>query len=483
VRERLAAPPRLRVRVAVAFVLVTGLLSGALAAGTYLIVRATLLGDSLDRAEREARFGLELAADLSGRADLQQFVDAFARRGVDAIVIAGGRRIVSDAGVSPPIPVSIRDIVVSGHLGAVRLDVRSTPYLIVGGRPPGSSLQLYLLFSEAGQADDLATLRTVLAGGFLVAVVASTIVGWLVAGRTLAPVGRASRAARSLAEGLLDTRLPVEGGDEFATLAASFNEMADALEGTIRALRAAGERERRFTGDVAHELRTPLTALVSEAGLLAERLDELPPDSRSVAAMLVADVGRLRRLVDDLIEISRLDARAEPVRRDPVELGGLVRSIVRSRWPDVRVDLATHRVDVTSDPRRIERIVGNLIDNAVRHGGGDAQVLVGARDGTAIVEVADHGPGIPPEAMPHVFERFFKADRSRAGGGTGLGLAIALENARALGAELTVRDREGGGVAFVLRLPVAEPLPAGDAPVAPDAEADGETPDRGGGSP
>jgi two-component system, OmpR family, sensor histidine kinase MtrB len=483
VADRLPRPGRLRARLAIAFVLVTGVLTGALAIGTYAVVRNAVLGDSLDRAEREARFGLELAADLSPRSDLQPFVDAFGRRGVDAVLVVGSRRVVSDPGLSPAIPASLRDIVASGHLGSARLDLASAPYLIVGGRPPGSRMQLYLLFSERAQRRDLATLRAVLAGGWLVALVVATAAGWLVAGRTLAPVGRASRAARALAEGLLDTRLPVDGRDEFGAWAASFNEMADALEGKIAALQAAGERERRFTGDVAHELRTPITALVSEASLLLERLDEMPPETRRVAEMLAGDVARVRRLVEDLIEVSRLDAGADPVRSEPFDLGAMVRRIAGARSAGERVDVEAPTLDVVSDPRRIERIVGNLADNALRHGAPPVEIRVARSGDDVIVEVSDRGPGIAAEDRAHVFERFYKADRSRAGGGTGLGLAIALENARALGGEIALVDRDGPGVSFRLRLPVTEPLPRGDGAVSSVGHAGGDTSQTGGGPP
>ena len=166
-------------------------------------------------------------------------------------------------------------------------------------------------------------LRNILAGGVGILVLLAGFVGALLARRRLRPVGQASDAARSLAEGLLETRLPVEGRDEFGSWAQSFNEMAAALETKIADLSAAQARERRFTADVAHELRTPLTALVGEASLLAEHLESMPPESRRPAELLVADVGRLRRLVEDLMEISRFDAGQESVHAETVDLGAL----------------------------------------------------------------------------------------------------------------------------------------------------------------
>ena len=242
-----------------------------------------------------------------------------------------------------------------------------------------SDTELYFFFPEAGLRHELAVFRNILAGGVAIVVLLAGLVGTVLARRTLRPVGQASDAARSLAEGLLETRLPVEGRDEFGSWAQSFNEMAAALETKIADLSAAQARERRFTADVAHELRTPLTALVGEASLLAEHLDSMPPESRRPAELLVADVGRLRRLVEDLMEISRFDAGQESVHAETVELGALAAATVRARGWEERVRLEADEVELTSDPRRLERIVANLVGNAVEHGGSDVAVRVAER--------------------------------------------------------------------------------------------------------
>ena len=301
--------------------------------------------------------------------------------------------------------------------------------------------------------------------------VAAGLAGALVARRTLAPVARASTAAHSLAEGLLDTRLPVESSDEFGLWATSFNEMADALETKITALSEAQARERRFTADVAHELRTPLTAIVNEASLLAEHVDRMPAEARRPAELLVEDVKRLRDLVEDLMEISRLDAGTQPVRTERVDLGSLVEAAVRARGWQERVQVDAVPVLVVTDPMRVERIVANLVGNALEHGGRDVTVRVGADELSAFVEVADRGRGIAREDLPHLFERFYKADTARTRRGTGLGLAIALESARLLGGDIEVWSEAGVGSRFTLRLPVTEPLPGGEEGVAGDRHA------------
>jgi two-component system, OmpR family, sensor histidine kinase MtrB len=279
-------------------------------------------------------------------------------------------------------------------------------------------------------------------------------------------VARASEAARSMAEGLLATRLPVEGEDEFGTWAASFNEMAEALQGKIIALSEAQARERRFTSDVAHELRTPLTALVAEASLLAEHLDRMPPESRRPAELLIQDVTRLRRLVEELMEISRFDAGRETVQTEPVDVPALVGAVLRARGWDGRVAVQGDGAVLSTDRRRLERIVANLVGNALEHAGIGVRVWVGKGEGRVFVEVVDSGPGIAPEHLPHLFERFYKADPARSGGGSGLGLAIARENARLLGGDIEVRSELGLGTAFRVALPVTEPLRRGEDGVA-----------------
>jgi two-component system, OmpR family, sensor histidine kinase MtrB len=272
-------------------------------------------------------------------------------------------------------------------------------------------------------------------------------------------VARASEAARSMAEGLLATRLPVEKQDEFGAWAASFNDMAEALEDKITALSEAQERERRFTSDVAHELRTPLAALVGEASLLRDHLHRMPEEARRPAELLVADVARLRRLVEDLMEISRLDSGREELRREPVDLSLLIEATIRTRgWTD-RVAVQTQAVALHTDRRRVERILSNLIGNAIDHGGGRAAVLAGFDASGPFVQVSDEGPGIPAEALPRLFDRFYKADRARTGPGSGLGLAIALENARLLGGSLDVASEPGRGARFIFRLPAGDVIP------------------------
>ncbi|TMK57226.1 MAG: HAMP domain-containing histidine kinase [Actinobacteria bacterium] len=443
----------LRRRLTIAFMLGVGLSAAALAAGSYFVVRHNLLSDSAHDGVRQARRNLVVAPAYLPQGT-KKLLDAYSRSGDFLTVGIRGERPFSSsvsAGLRQ-VPQDLRRLVREGKLAYERETVAGTHYLVVGG-PAGRDTELYFFFSEQNLRHELAQLRNILLAGLGILVLLAGFVGAVLARSTLRPVARANTAARSLAEGLLETRLPVTGRDEFGAWAEAFNQA----------------RERRFTADVAHELRTPLTALVGEASLLAEHLDAIPPASRRPAELLIADVGRLRRLVEDLMEISRFDAGRESVHSERVDVGSLATGAIRARGWEGRVRLETDDVVITSDPRRLERIVANLVGNALEHGGREVAVRVG-RDGLgAFVEVVDRGAGIAPEHVPHLFDRFYKADASRTGRGTGLGLAIAQENARLLGGEIEVWSELGEGSRFTVRLPapgaVTEPLRTGDGSV------------------
>ncbi|MGC4854887.1 sensor histidine kinase [Micromonospora sp. DT4] len=456
---RAVAPGRLRRRLTIAFVLVAGVSAGLLAGGTGLLLRQSWLDASLRQAAADARYQLVLAG---------QFLPLTEQRGTELLTSfeGSGRHVVlvdgtirpSHPAYAPALGARLRASVADGQLAFQRSTPAQRPrLLVVGGRIPGSTAELYVITVEDDIAADLNQVRAALLAGWVVVVLVAAGVGRLLARRALEPVGRASRAARALTEGLLATRLPVRGRDEFSVWAASFNEMAEALEAKIAALSAAQARERRFTSDVAHELRTPLTALVAAASLLREQLDRLPDDARPAARLLVGDVVRLRRLVEDLMEISRLDAGQERPNMEPVDAPALLRTIVAARgWSD-RVLVRGDPVALRTDPRHLERVLANLVANAVEHGGGEISASVTAAGPMVAFEVSDRGPGIPAAHLPLVFDRFHKVDMSRSAPGSGLGLAIAREHAALLGGVLSVRSAPGVGTRFRLELPAHNP--------------------------
>ena len=454
-RRRLLWPGGLRRRLVIAFVLVAAVSAGALAVASYLLVRQARLQGSLSASEAQAKEDLNLAETISYPL-AAGFITAYELRGTHAVMIFPEGRVASDTAlaVDPPMPAGLRGVVRQGDLGYQRMQVMGAPYLILAGQVPRSDAELYVFFPEQDIERSLAQLRNTLAGAWLGVLLVAALIGNVLARRTLDPVARASAAARMIADGRLDTRLPTGTPDEFGAWAATFNEMADALEAKIAALDAARARELRFTANVAHELRTPLTALVAEASLLSDQAGRLPAEARRPVELLVADVRRLRVLVSELMEISRLDAGSEPVQLRQADIRSLVTAVVGARgWLD-KVAVDGEPLTLTTDPRRVERIVANLVDNAVEHSGRDVRVRTTSDGAHGYVEVADGGPGIPAAQLPLIFERFYKADSARTGAGSGLGLAIALENARLVGGDISVSSDPRHGSVFRLCLPI-----------------------------
>jgi two-component system sensor histidine kinase MtrB len=419
-----ASSPR---RLVVVVVLLAAAVAAALAIVVYVVVRDARFRDSLERARAETVFDLRLAASLLAdpATDLQQAVESYEDLGVHAVLVADGDVRRSDPSFPFAVPADLRRFAEQGQLAYERVALDGTPSLIVGGPTPDREAELYFAFPEGSIHDDLRQLGLTL------------LIGW------------------------------------FAIVVIAF-ALARAAAGRIATLAAAEAFGRRFTADVSHELRTPVAALVSEVSLLQEHLSHMPPQARRAAELLVADVGRLRRLVEDLTDLASLDAGRERVRLEPTDLGALVDGAVRSRGWDGRVDVRSEAVALTTDRSRVDRIVANLIGNALEHGGDGVAVEVGRDDEGPFVRVSDRGPGIAEEHLLHVFDRFYRADPARSGPGSGLGLAIARENARLLGGDVDAWSAEGAGSRFTLRLPdertVAEPLRDRGSDVAIDPE-------------
>ena len=467
----------IRTRLALALVALVALTVTAIGMGTYLFVDARLRDGLLADAERQAQFNLSVLVPerLPGGVTRTTYEasglnDAFRLRGdVETIVDYRDGQLpgTSNVGLPPDViqgfPRALLDAVAAGRLAFSWQAVAGRPSLVLGGRSPGGGPDFYFVFPATSIEAALEQLRLGLIVAALVAIVLALATAGLIARGILRPVSSGSAAAARIAGGDLSARVPAGGADEFARFAAEFNRMADSLASTVARLERSESQNRRFVADVSHELRTPLTALVAEASIIEAGLAGLPADARRAGELLVADVRRLRVLVDDLMELSRFDARAERAELQPVDLVATVRSIVNSRLPDAALQVPDEPVVVAGDVRRLDRIIGNLLDNARSHAPGtDVEVMVTRNTSAATVEVADRGPGVPTDALAHLFERFYKADVSRHEGSSGLGLAIAAEHAALLGGGLAAENRPAGGLAVTLRLPVNEPLPASD---------------------
>ncbi len=470
---------RLRPRLVATFALVAAVTSAGVAVTSYYLTREAVLrrAESVARSEGQALLA-DAAAALPPAPPPRQVADLVqrlrSRGGADFDVVAvsadGTFETTSISLSADAVPASLAEPVDAGRVGLVRASVAGEPYVVVGGRPAGVPA-FYLFFPLRDVADDLSLLRNVLAAAGVAAVLLSAVVGALAARDLLRPLRETRTAAHRLEVGLLGTRLPEKGGDEFADLGHAFNRMAEALETSIGDLRSLEASHRRFVADVSHELRTPLTALTTAADVLEAHGDGLDDAGSRSARLLVRESHRLAALVEDLMEISRLDAGAAPMSWEPVDVVALVASAVGTRGWGGKVQLGTAGaggVTTVADPRRLDAIVANLVGNALEHGLPPVRVLVTATADEVVVVVNDAGPGITADHLPRVFDRFYKADPARPGGrGSGLGLAIARENARLHGGDLTVASPPGAGATFTVRLPrrVAEPLPAGDASV------------------
>ena len=321
------------------------------------------------------------------------------------------------------------------------------------------------LVAEPGGAllGDL-SIRLLVAG---IAVLLVALAGGFVVSRSIyRPVQRVAAAARGMARGLTSQRVQIGGSQEARELAESFNQMAEEVERQQTALRD-------FLANVSHDLQTPLTSINGFSRALLDRVMADDAGKDNAYRIIEDESRRLLRLVEGLLDLSRIESGAVQVELARVEVRPLVAHVaelfaLRAADLDVRLEVLSEEVpEVLGDWDRLEQVLGNLVDNALRHTAQGGQVLLSMRresDSSVGIGVADTGVGIPEESLPHLFDRYYRTDRPGAQGGTGLGLAIARELVRAQGGEIQVSSRPGAGTTFRVILRAAEPEP--DAPAA-----------------
>jgi two-component system, OmpR family, sensor histidine kinase MtrB len=332
--------------------------------------------------------------------------------------------------------------------------------------------QAYFFYPLEFQEDTLSRLTNfllIVGAGLLAAVV---ILAAISIGRVLKPIQHARDVAEEIAAGNLTARIPqATSHDDFGRLAESFNRMTDNLAQKIGELEHVGSLQARFVSDVSHELRTPLATVRMAADYIHAARTGLPPDAQRAAVLLERELERFENLLEDLLEISRFDAGVINLEPVEVDLGGLLDEVVDALDPiahgrkvevGLEVDRSQGQPLVAADPRRLDRVFSNLVKNAIEHTvEGGVRIWAGRRDREVIVKVADDGEGIPAEDLPHIFERFYRADvhRARTLGGTGLGLAIALENVNLHRGSIDVQSEVGRGSIFTVTLPAIDPKP------------------------
>nr|PKY81253.1 two-component sensor histidine kinase [Pseudoglutamicibacter albus] len=349
--------------------------------------------------------------------------------------------------------------------------------------PPGRDYALFLVYDFSQVADTLVLVQRVLIAGGAILLLTITGISWYVARRSLQPVAEAAQTAEKVAAGKLEERMKVRGQDELARLSTSFNRMADSLAEQIVQLEALSQMQQRFVSDVSHELRTPLTTVRMAAEVLYLSRDEFSTVNARSTELLYDQVERFQGLLNDLLEISRFDAGAAQLAETKTDVEAVVSRAMATAQPwaekagsNVKVTIVgaekgQRGVYASMDPRRIERIIRNLILNAVEHGEGNPiEVFIGEDSDAVAVAVRDHGIGLSEEDAVRVFERFWRKDpaRARTTGGSGLGLSIARADAQLHGGALEAWGKPGVGSTFRLTLPktlgakIAEsPLPLG----------------------
>ncbi|WP_436846109.1 MtrAB system histidine kinase MtrB [Streptomyces chartreusis] len=358
----------------------------------------------------------------------------------------------------------------------------SQPGLAIGKQvddPNGDPYQLYYLFPLTQEEKSLSLVKGTLATAGLFVVVLLGAIAWLVVRQVVTPVRMAAGIAERLSAGRLQERMKVTGEDDIARLGEAFNKMAQNLQLKISQLEDLSRMQRRFVSDVSHELRTPLTTVRMAADVIHEAREDFDPVTARSAELLADQLDRFESLLADLLEISRFDAGAAALEAEPIDLRDVVRRVVSGAEPlaerkgtRIRVLGDQQPVVAEADARRVERVLRNLVVNAVEHGeGNDVVVKLAAAGGAVAVAVRDYGVGLKPGEATRVFSRFWRADpaRARTTGGTGLGLSIALEDARLHGGWLQAWGEPGGGSQFRLTLPrtADEPLRGSPIPLEP----------------
>jgi len=454
----------LRARITMAFALGSLALSSLLAGTTYLVTRQTLLNTRensvIERAYVNARI-LRNALE-SANPDVPRLLRSLQTP-------AGSRPVVRLRGDWIPldfqfgqnaVPTGLRVEVAQGNPARIRFRLNGEPELAVG-IPLNADAAYFEIVSLAELDSTLRSLSVALVSAAAVCTLLGTILGLMASRRTVKPLAEAALAAEAIAGGRLDTRLHVSDDRDLARLTESFNDMAAALQARV-------ERDARFASDVSHELRSPLMTLSASLEILNSRRDEMPERARAALDLLTADMARFQSLVEDLLEISRVDAGAVRLHLDDVRVTEFVHNVIAAGGHTVPVEAApdTEPIVVRADKRRLMRALANLLDNAAIHGGGARRVVIEAEQsedpldpGWIRIAVDDDGPGVPPEERALIFERFARgtgAGRRGLGEGTGLGLSLVDEHVRLHGGRVWVEDPpDGRGARFVIELPVS----------------------------
>jgi two-component system, OmpR family, sensor histidine kinase MtrB len=447
----------LRVRLVATFALGALILCLVLAIASFTVTRGYLLNQRERTAERAAQSHADAIVDgLSTRGAAVASVLGALRLsdGTQSLLHYRGQWYTSAVGIGPDdLPSDLRRLVVAGAGEHQRIALGGGPVVVIGLPMRPIDAQYY----EIASLNELnSTLRTL--SGVLVIVAAIVTLFGAAAGlwtsqRLLRPLTRLADTSREIAGGRLDARMGSSPDRQLAVLSSAFNDMADALQQRI-------DREVRFTADVSHELRSPLTTVYTALSVLEGRREELSERSRAALNLLSSEVQRFGQLVEDLLEISRIDAGAA-AELESVCLAQIVLRAERltaiTPTVQIEVDAEVMNACIRGDKRRLERIIVNLLDNAGRYASSSVCIGLDRLGPVLRLWVEDDGPGILAGDRERVFDRFYRASaggRRGEGGGAGLGLALVRETVRVHGGLICVEDSTLGGARFVASFPL-----------------------------
>lgn len=348
----------------------------------------------------------------------------------------------------------------------IRSGADQVPGIIFGTQvllPPGANYGLYLVYDLSSVQSTLEFINRAMILTGLILLVVVGVITWSVSRTVVRPVADAAYVSERIAAGDLDRRMKVLGQDEVARLGTAFNHMAASLQDQITQLNQLSAMQQRFVSDVSHELRTPLTTVRMAAELIYDARENFDPMTSRSAELMYNQIERFQNLLNDLLEVSRFDAGVAVLDRESTDLAIIVGKVLDTATPVADeygsiLRLNTNGDDCVAefDPRRVERILRNLVLNAAEHGEGNPiDITIGEDENAVAVSVRDHGIGMSKDAQAHVFDRFWRADpaRKRTTGGSGLGLAIAKEDTALHGGRLEVWGEPGLGTNFRLTLP------------------------------
>ena len=437
-----------------AFGLLSVVIAGAVSGATYSVARWYLLNQREDsaitRAVLDSRsVDASLAADLAPVTALEQVPSVGTSQ---PMIQVQGVWYTSGVTVPPAsLPASLLSIASKDGGAQQRTTIGDEQYLLVAIQLDTS------VYVEVFPLRDLDLVLTI--GGWLLLIqtlfagIIGIFNGRYTFARIIRPLLRLGAGARRIASGEFSTRIQLTRDPDLDPIAASFNGMAESVQSRIK-------REQRFSANVSHELRSPLTAVVGTAELLERNLDDLPEREQRLIGTLHTQTARMSQMLLDLLEISRI-GNDDPLLKESVSVTTLCLDAIHVRG--LPEDLIHVEDDgdhlITTDTRRFERIVGNLIDNANRHGQGVTAIRVARISDSdpehIVVAVEDAGPGIPVDEVPKLFEPFTRGEDAKETSGAGLGLAIAIEQAHLLDVELRVESVDPHGARFVMEIPVA----------------------------